>query len=278
MANTFSERMFTMGEWLAEWVQVYKIPNLKPDSVRRLNDIIKNHVPQWLKEIPLSSVNAFNIDKAVSECKLSRSRKYLYQTLKSALKRAYCLDLISSAVHTKIESVKHRQHVGQALTLSEQEEFLKAITKSKYRYYFEFLLLTGCRRSEALALKWSDINEDLKEIYIHGTKTESSERTIFLLPAIGEVLAKQREKSTTGLFVFPYDKSNVTHVFKKYCPKHKLHDLRHTFVTRCAECGINIKVAQRLAGHSDINTTLQIYTHVTTDFERSEFEKFNIKK
>jgi len=129
-----------------------------------------------------------------------------------------------------------------------------------------------------LALKWSDINWKLKEIYIHGTKTESSERTIFLLPQIAEVLEKQKEITTTGLFAFPYDKSNVTHAFKNYCPNHKLHDLRHTFVTRCAESGINIKVAQKLAGHSDIKTTLDIYTHVATDFERSEFEKFNIKK
>ncbi len=270
--------MFTFGEWLLEWVKVYKEPNLKADSVRRLNDIIKNHVPQWLKEIPLTSVNAFNIDKAVSSCKLSRSRKYLYQTLKSALKRAYCLDLIENAVHIKISSVKHKQIKGKALSITEQENFLKAIEKSKYQYYFKFLLLTGCRRSEALALKWSDINWKLKEIYIHGTKTESSERTIFLLPQIAEVLEKQKEITTTGLFAFPYDKSNVTHAFKNYCPNHKLHDLRHTFVTRCAESGINIKVAQKLAGHSDIKTTLDIYTHVATDFERSEFEKFNIKK
>ena len=110
----------------------------------------------------------------------------------------------------------------------------------------------------------------LQFVYVH------SEREIFLLPEIEEILERQRRQTGDGERIFPYDKNNVSHYFKKYCPNHKLHDLRHTFVTRCAESGININVAQRLAGHSDINTTLQIYTHVTTDFQRSEFKKFKI--
>lgn len=270
--------MYILGDWLSEWIRVYKQPYLKPDSLRRLNDVIKKHIPDWLKKRQLKSLKALDIDKALSECIYPRSRKYLYHVLTSSLKRAYCLDLIKIDVCAKIEPVRYRQRKGAALTLTEQTDFLKAIQCSKYRYYFEFLLLTGCRRSEALALQWADINTDLKEIYIHGTKTVSSERTIFIIPAIAEVLENQRKMSTTGIFVFPYNKSNVTHAFKKFCPKHKLHDLRHTFVTRCAECGINVKVAQKLVGHSDINTTLQIYTHVITDFQRSEFEKFDINK
>ena len=41
------------------------------------------------------------------------------------------------------------------------------------------------------------------------------------------------------------------------------HQLRHTFITLCHEAGIDPKVTQEIAGHADIRTTLNIYTHLT---------------
>ncbi len=272
--------MFKLQEWLEEWLRVYKLPNLKPESVRRINDVIKNYIPQCLKDKCLNDITALEIDKTIAECPYSRSRKYLYYVLTSSLSKAYRLELIEYDFKLKLEPVKYKQHRGKALTKAEQRDFLQAIEKSKYRNYFKFLLLTGCRRSEGLALRWCDIDTVSGVIYIHGTKTESSERVIFLSPLVVSVLDAQRELQgeIVSELVFPYNPANVSHSFKNFCPQHKLHDLRHTFVTRCAESGVNISVAQKLAGHSDINTTLQIYTHVTTEFQRKEFEKFDIWK
>lgn len=270
--------MYNMGEWLAEWLRVYKLPYLKPDSARRINNVINKHIPQWLKNKPLKAVKAVDVDKAISACPYSRTRKYLYGVFASALHKAYCLDLIKIDIKAKLEPVKHKQKRGKALTIAEQTAFLKAISNTKYQYYFEFLLLSGCRRSEGLSVKWEDVDEPAGVIYIHGTKTESSERVILLSDRLKAVLQKQKQQAYAGGLIFPFDASNVSHAFKRYCPNHKLHDLRHTFVTRCAESGVHISVAQKLAGHSDINTTLQIYTHVITEFQRAEFAKFDINK
>mgnify|MGYP004630874187 FL=1 len=51
--------------------------------------------------------------------------------------------------------------------------------------------------------------------------------------------------------------------------------LRHTFVTRCIENGINPVVLQKILGHSDINVTLNTYTSVFDEFKISEFDKMN---
>ena len=49
------------------------------------------------------------------------------------------------------------------------------------------------------------------------------------------------------------------------------HILRHTFATRLAEAGIDIKVTQALLGHSDIKTTIKIYNHADSDRIKREF-------
>ncbi|MCI8878207.1 MAG: tyrosine-type recombinase/integrase [Oscillospiraceae bacterium] len=47
---------------------------------------------------------------------------------------------------------------------------------------------------------------------------------------------------------------------------------RHTFTTRLFENGVNIKVIQEILGHADFDTTMNIYTHITQDMKKSEFD------
>lgn len=55
-------------------------------------------------------------------------------------------------------------------------------------------------------------------------------------------------------------------------PHFSAHSLRHTFTTRMCEAGVNIKVIQDTLGHKDITTTLNIYTDVTKELKRTEFD------
>ena len=45
-----------------------------------------------------------------------------------------------------------------------------------------------------------------------------------------------------------------------------MHVLRHTFATRCIERGVSVKALQRLLGHANIATTLDIYVHVSDEY------------
>ena len=59
-------------------------------------------------------------------------------------------------------------------------------------------------------------------------------------------------------------------------PHFSCHSLRHTFTTRMCEAGVNVKVIQDTLGHKDISTTLNIYTDVTKELKRTEFEGLDL--
>ena len=59
---------------------------------------------------------------------------------------------------------------------------------------------------------------------------------------------------------------------KMLLPHFSCHTLRHTFTTRMCEAGVNVKVIQDTLGHTDVSTTLNIYTDVTKELKRVEFE------
>lgn len=58
--------------------------------------------------------------------------------------------------------------------------------------------------------------------------------------------------------------------------RHHLHELRHTFISRCQECGIQSEVVSRWVGHSrENNTTDKVYTHFSEQFQLSEIKKLH---
>lgn len=55
--------------------------------------------------------------------------------------------------------------------------------------------------------------------------------------------------------------------------RYRLHDLRHTYVTRAILSGINPRVVQYLAGHSSLELTLQVYSHITIEAAQAEIRR-----
>ncbi|MBR1983875.1 MAG: site-specific integrase [Clostridia bacterium] len=259
------------GTYLKQWIKTYKEPFIKSaDSIRRN---VRLHVPESLKNKELAKLNGLEVQQAINNIKMSRTRVIMYDIYHGSLKLAYKLGLIERNVADLLIKPKHKRKNGSALTKQELNDFIGVIQNEKLYYYFMFIIYTGCRRSEALGVKWSDIDFTKKVIHIKGTKTEKSDRHVPLFPELESIL-KQKERK--GVYLFPFSKGYVSKTFSKLCPGHKLHDLRHTFATRCLECDINIKIVQRWLGHSRLDTTASIYTHVQEDFVKSESEKFKI--
>lgn len=157
-----------------------------------------------------------------------------------------------------------------------------------------FLLNTGMRISEALAISDSDIDFNKKIITINKhlihngnrpileekTKTENSKRTVILLDRLAEKIPKNKK----GLLFSnddgsPLTKRQLACRWEKYQKTYNLtltaHQLRHAFATMLFEAGVDVKDAQELMGHSDINLTRQIYTHIRNERKEETAKKLN---
>lgn len=276
--NTFKpNKDYLFFDWLNVWFNEYKVPKLKQSSLYQIQNCIKIHIKPNIENKLLTELSSLDIQVALNKIKTTRMRKYTYDIYNASLRQAYILKLIKENLMLGVEAVKHKRKIGSALTTEQQQYFLKCIKNNKMEHLYKFYLLTGCRKSEALSLKWCDIDFNNNKIFIDGTKTEYSSRYIPLFPALNNLLSQIKKHNE---YVFPYSpnavKCNFDRLKTKYNLTFTIHSLRHTFTTRCIENGIQLKTIQKWLGHSKLDTTANIYAHIQTEFETIEISKFNM--
>ena len=174
-----------------------------------------------------------------------------------------------------------------------------------------FLLCTGLRKSEALALEWSDVDLHGRTIsvtksldYTNGAhpvvkspKTDAGVRTVPIIDALYDLLADAHAHSTCHL-LFPSQDSTRggkggSHMtlrgyegaWLRYCeaagfvedkkPTLTAHNLRHGTATLMFELGVDELTAQRILGHSRIEITREIYTELRAAQNAKSINKFN---
>jgi integrase len=183
------------------------------------------------------------------------------------------------------------------------EEFQKLVQKLPVRERAMVLLAgsTGIRRSEMIALTWSDIDTIRMQVtilrsYVRSrigtTKTESSCRPVPLHPFVLEALLEWRSKSAHVEkldFLFPSTRFNGKRPLSPQSVMEKSirpaladigvvgkqigwHSFRHSLATNLRSLGVDIKVAQELMRHSSSRTTLDVYTRAV-DQQKCEANK-----
>ncbi len=173
------------------------------------------------------------------------------------------------------------------LTLTEfsrLREALLADGEIVFATAFSFLFLTGCRKGEMLALTAADFDFAAGTVSINKTytrlgtkdvittpKTEKSVRTITMPPSLvqimkdfinslGDISSKQRIFDCVSAYTLRIKLNRYTD--KAGIPKIRVHDLRHSHASLLIEQGISpLAIADRL-GHENVQTTLNVYSHL----------------
>ena len=207
---------------------------------------------------------------------------------------------------------RQTQRKGNFLTKEELKELLKLAQTATLSYFFPLVHLmsyTGLRQGEALALKWSDIDFENKKITVDKTatrikekqtlqtpKTKNSKRVISIDPTTLLIL-KSWKKDQIKIyfkngkhfegdenFIFTNQRAEWVHIhnfiryFKRFIADHKLkqitpHGLRHTHASLLFSAGVEPKSISDRLGHSTVQITLDLYTHITEEQRTDTVDK-----
>ena len=186
------------------------------------------------------------------------------------------------------------------LPSKEEIETVKNSLDCTFGLFAYFILYTGLRRAEALCLTYEDIDFEAKEIsvtksaywvgnvpYIKTPKTEAGTRSVILLDCLAKELTKRKRngKMKARGLVFPDQNGEIlrnghfTRLWGKYQKETGLtltpHQLRHAYATILYEAGVDVQAAPVLMGHSSIQVTQDIYTHISESQRQRTALKLN---
>ena len=207
----------------------------------------------------------------------------------------------------KIENFYTKEELQHFFSCLQQETGLSR----KWFVLFRLLAFSGMRIGEALALQWNDIDFTNETVTINKTvargennaliiqtpKTAKGVRTIVLDKITLSILKKWRTEQATDYLKLGFNTlkptqpifttihnnyvqlASVVNRLNKIIIKHDLkritvHGFRHTHCSLLFEAGASIQEVKERLGHSDIKTTMNIYTHVTKKAKEETAEKF----
>lgn len=269
----------TLNEWAKICLEIYK-PNQKEGTHYYISyrNRLKNCVLVFIGDMELEEIKPIDCQRCInmqsgnSAYQISQTK----QMMNFLFEHAIGNELITRNPAKNIVKPKGTKTSRRSLSHEEREAFLNAINKVDY-LPFAFMYYCGLRPSEARSIRESDIIEinGCQALHVRGTKTKNAVRDVpipnKLLTLIQNSL-KSANKTADGYVC------NITEdTFKGLWRKLKKSDpalsskdlvpycLRHTFCTDLMKKGVDIRVAQKLMGHSTIDLTSTIYSHLDED-------------
>ena len=296
-------RELLIRDFLPMWVDSHILANNLADSSRATYLTMSRKIIEVMGNYRLREVTPLVIDKLLKidpEVRDITVRRY--RLLKSMFQDLELRGEIERTPFARHKAPK-KPRKSEARFLEEKEipGLLELVEGSALENLTKFLLSSGTRISEALALRWSDIEIDgilpvahitrsLRttegKVFFKEGKTKNSQRSIELSGPIVSVLQRQRTTteaasiiregwSDNGLIFpssvgTPQDANNVRKIWNRLLKGSDLegigfHTLRHTHISIALMKGENIFAVSRRAGHADASFTMNEYGHRMLD-------------
>lgn len=294
--------------------------SLQYNTIKTHEWIINNYLLPRFGKMKLDKITTIQVQDFVNDIANDKNVKgtgiISYRRVISENKRilSYAVSLgvikYNPAIDVVIPSTKNEKEKTKWFTDDELKLLLPLIEKLGNGYYrdyasavlFKFLLATGLRIGEAIALRWDDIDLENGTVTVNKTlngqrdvvppKTKSGYRTISIDKStlLMMRLFKARSQQRVGMQDLPIvfwgrdiNKPKHTVVERKKLrrmlnelnlERRSLHAFRHTHATMMVKAGMPPKELQYRMGHSDISITLGIYTHFSEEQEKKSAEYY----
>lgn len=277
----------TVDVWADEWLKTYTT-HLKDGTKGQHKNTINKYIKPNFKGIRLKDLKQHQVQAVLNSIKHETVPKRFLATMNFILEKAVENDLVSKNVAKGLIAPKFTTGENKPLN-NEQINAIK-VNAHGLQKLCVFLIYTGLRIGELINLTWNNIDLKKKIIKVQGdVKTPYSNRTVPLFEPAYNIL-KEMDKSriknidTTKDYIFLNHGIQWTHnaINKQRYNYNKLvgfdftfHQCRHTFATICYNAGIDAKQNQEWLGHSSVNTTLNIYTHLMKQNKLNAVDKLN---
>jgi integrase len=290
------------------WYEEYKT-TVKASTLLKTERVFKNHILPAFGNKPIQDIKPMDAQNQMNNWhkKLVRASMVMnYAGL--VFDYAIRMQLINMNPTKVIKKPVRKESVREDKDMNfydkdELKKFMAALeNNNNFRafVYFRLLAFTGMRKGESLALKWSDIDLEKQTLYINKAvsrsatglyiqtpKTPSSIRRISIDDKTVSILQEYKKESPDGL-VFQSEDGGILSPAKprkwyltamKNLPDDfkqiSIHGFRHTHASLLFEAGASIKDVQSRLGHSDIQTTMDVYTHVSKTAKEQLANRFN---
>ena len=206
--------------------------------------------------------------------------------IKNFLKFLQSEKIIDQVNLDKFESLKNSKKIPKAISKSQIDEIFNLLNNSKsrngkiYIMVLRLMFLSGLRISEALNIKWTDLNINDFSLNIYGKG--SKERKVYLTQDFSNQLSHLKSNS---IFIFHINNKPIsTRTINKFLNDSfkngiinkslSSHIFRHSFATTMLENNADIRHIQKLLGHSSISTT-EIYTKVAKSLKKNVLDSYH---
>ena len=299
-----------LQDFLLDFLEKYKM-NLSITTYNCYMRICKKYIIPLLGDIKLCDIRPIHIQNYVDDLLdllTPQTIKVHLNILNLALKRAYRLKLIKENVVQFVEVPKNKKYKNEIYNAEDMKKLLEKSRETSLELPIILASGLGLRISEILGLTWNNIEfndftitidkitvRDKGQVILKEPKTESSIRTISAPKEIILILkqlkkdrlaAKLRgEKSHRELIFYdknlnPIAQDVLSKKFRYFLQENNLkhirfHDLRHSHVTMLIDAKVPIKVISERVGHSNVNTTLNIYSHALREMDQEASDKIS---
>ena len=225
--------------------------------------------------------------------KSSKTISHVISSLKSFYNYYMRMGNINSNPTDEIDRPKIEKKIPEFLTLEEISSLLNFKVNNEFearnKAILELLYSSGLRISELTSLELSNI--DLDECLVRVMGKGSKERIVplgdYAIEALKEYIYFYRPmlNKNNSSYIFLNNRGGILSrqfifkVIKEECIKKGIrknvspHTLRHTFATHLLKNGADLRIIQELLGHENLSTT-QIYTHLTNDKLKHDYEDY----